>query len=65
MVDELGVVPVDFPLGKALEHFFEDDAAFQAGERLAQAVVRAESEAEVLPGVPALLRAGGGTAGGD
>ena len=45
---ELRVVPVDLPLGEALQDLFERDAALQSRERLADAVVGAEAEREDL-----------------
>src|SRR3954469_2012565 len=43
----LGVVPVDVPLGEALQHFLQGDAPLQAGEGVAQAEVDAVAEGQV------------------
>ena len=46
--ESLARVAVDLPLGEPLEHLFERDAPFEAGERGAEAEVDAEAEREVL-----------------
>ena len=45
---ELGAVPVDVPFREPLQHLLERDAAFEPGQRRAEAEVRAEAEREVL-----------------
>src|SRR5262245_55869012 len=42
------VVPVDLPLGEALEHFLQHDAAFEPGQGGTQAEVNAVAERHVL-----------------
>ena len=44
----LGVVPVDLPVGEALQHLVERDAALEPGERGAEAEVEAVAEAQVV-----------------
>src|SRR5262249_28045220 len=45
---ELGVRPVDFPLGEALQNFLERHPPFEARQRRAEAEVGAVAEGEVL-----------------
>ena len=44
----LGVVPVDLPLGEALEDLVERDPALEAGERGTEAEVEAVPERQVV-----------------
>src|SRR5438067_4335517 len=44
----LGVLPVDLPLGEALEHLVEGHSTLEAGERSAEAEVDAVPEAQVV-----------------
>src|SRR5215207_8176062 len=42
---------VDFPLGPSLEHLFERNATFQAGQRRSNAEVRTAAERQVTAGL--------------
>src|SRR5205807_2979188 len=46
-----GVVPIDFPFGKAAQYFVERDPPLQPRERSAKAVVDAAAEREQLSDV--------------